>query len=346
MSSNDSNNNACASSSCKHTCSICGHQRCHCPRCTYLSSEIRIVSSTRRHRDLPRKWRKILARPKCCKCLQKPKPIHFIDLVEKENLTFIEYAGCKKEDPTTESRRSPPLSAEEQDRLKTKILTILNPPKLPMSPPPPPSPTTPTDRRIPRDPDQDGPGSSSALLITAFSASIPPPPPNLPTRTQISSSASQYLEHALRRAHAAARRLGTLQARHQTPLRALTRRYIRDLFTRLANLTLRLHPQLSSLVCPGNRWVQGRLDSARDRVQSAYKELFRVAFRAGLLERFDRRRKGTGTGTGTALGMTGSVLREDGAVRDLVRRTWDLIGELGLWIATVRASGVWFARAG
>jgi hypothetical protein len=76
-------------------------------------------------------WRKILARPKCCRCLrqqQPPKPVHFIDLVEKERLTFIEYAGFKKEDDaTSQTRRSYALSPEEHTRLKDIIISILRP---------------------------------------------------------------------------------------------------------------------------------------------------------------------------------------------------------------------------
>jgi hypothetical protein len=130
MSSNCNNNgnnrNTCASPSCRHTCRVCGHKRCYCPRCGPLRFDIRIVSSTRRRRDPSMNWRKILARPKCCRCLQRqPKPIHFIDLIEKERLTSIEFAAFKKEDDATPTRRPPPRSPEEHDRLKEIILKNL-----------------------------------------------------------------------------------------------------------------------------------------------------------------------------------------------------------------------------
>ena len=115
MSSNNMNNNntTCASPTCKHTCRVCGHKRCHCPRCSYLRSTIRIASSTRKHRDPSMSWRKTISRPICCKCLQQPKPIRFIDVIEKERLTYIEFAGFKKENLATKARHSP-LSPDEK----------------------------------------------------------------------------------------------------------------------------------------------------------------------------------------------------------------------------------------
>lgn len=177
------NTNTCASPSCRHTCIVCGHKRCHCPECGSLNSEIRIVSWTRRRRDPSMQWRKTLARPKCCKCLQQPKPVQFIDPIEKERLTFIEYAGFKKEDDTTPTRRSPPLSPEEDDPFEGIIVSLAPP----TTPPPPPTPTIPANKNR-RGPDQDGPGGgASAIQITAIRAPIPPSSRNQQIRSRTRS---------------------------------------------------------------------------------------------------------------------------------------------------------------
>jgi hypothetical protein len=326
MSSNYNNNsNTCASPSCRHTCRVCGHKRCYFPRCGPLRFEIRIVSSTRRRRrDPSMNWRKILARPKCCKCLQRqPKPIHLIDLVEKERLTFIEFAAFKKEDDSSPSRRST-FSPEEHTRL---ILEILKKAQKPQASPP----TTPTSNppnptcRDPRGPDQDDPsGGASATQITAFRASIPPSK----YMAQLDSShASHRLEFGIQRSYTVARRLWTVLSGH-THHRVPIRRSLRVLFHRLAALTHRLHPELSSSICPDSSWTQARLNRARNKLQLAWKGLFGVALGAGLLGRCDRRAHET-------------VLGEE-VVMDLERKVWELLRALSAWDATVREGGIVF----
>lgn len=166
MSPNKFNKNACASPSCKHTCRVCGHKRCNCLRCGSL--RLQQFCYTREYRDPSNKRPKPLARSKCCNCLQRPKPIHLIDLYEKEKLTFIEYANPKGRElnlsKKIRGRRSPPLSPENEARLKALILSILKPQNPLSTPPPSPNPQDPIDKNPKRNPDPDG--SASAIFST------------------------------------------------------------------------------------------------------------------------------------------------------------------------------------
>jgi hypothetical protein len=267
MSSNNYSTNACTSPFCQHTCRVCGHKRCHCARCASLNSEIRIVFSTRRRRDPSMQWRKSLARPKCCKCLQQPKPVQFIDPIEKERLTFIEYAGFKKEDDTTPTPRSPPRSPEEHDPFEGITISLL--------PPPLPTPTILANKNR-RGPDQDGPGGGASRI-----------PIRGPTRSRMRSHPDQRLKTALRRARAAVRRILSLLrsdvASHCTPAhnRAPERHNLQALFAQLAVLIRRLCPRLSSAIFSDDSGSQRELMEAKQRVQDAWKVLCWAALGVG-----------------------------------------------------------------
>ena len=326
MSSINTNNSTCASHSCKHTCKVCGHKRCHCPRCSPLSSEFRIVSSTRRQRDPSRRrWCKIiLTPPGCCECRQQSKPIRFIDVIEKERLTFIEYAGFKNEDLTTKARRSS-LSPDEKERLKALILTRLTPKKPQKFPPPGPGPHNPIGKHS-RDPDQDDGSTSGASAISVFRAFVPPPLKD--QAKQHPTQPNHRLGSALQRTYAAlCHLLALLLASRHTRDRALTRISIRHslrvLSNNLALLTHRLHPELSPLILPDHVGFQGNLRHARTRVQSSWKRFWRVALRLGVL--------------GRSRGMCSSEMLEGPVVGDMVGAAVVLLGELGDWIVVVGA---------
>ena len=333
-SGNPRNDNKCLPM-CGLTCPICGNRRCLCSNCTSLRGNrgigpfigeynpkklppLGLGSDDHRKRGggLTRKWRKILARPRRCRCHQKPEPVCFIDLLEKERLTFIEYAGFRRENLVTKARRRS-LSPDDKTRVIDFILKTLNPPRSP--PPPPPScPTTkgPTDRK-PEDPDQGGAGFALAVptlpktfQITSCRAFIPPSPKEQrfqSPRPQSPSNPNRALELALQRSHAAVRHLLTPLTttysnnnnnnNNNNPTRNPTltlislRHQLRALFAQLATVIHRTYPQLSPLIHPNHAVFQHELSDARQRVQLAWKGLWRVALGGGLMV-LGRRRVG------------------------------------------------------